>query len=404
MCPPSIGLASALAPVWAAVWLSACAPDTDLVAAPGPSGTTAGAAALIDPAPGASGVPLNLAAILVRFQRAVLVPDGSLTITAGGRSAGAGAAASTDCPGEVAGSCFRVPLVELLMPSVTYLVSVQAGVSDLDGQPLPSGPVGQFATSAEADVTPPAITGFAIQVSGACVFAGFQTDELAAGTLWIRGGGVERSVSAGAGVTEFAVAASVASFGGGLDLAIGARAVDLAGNSAETAAVSITVPPGLLPVAITEVQANPAGPEPGQEFVEVRNLGSAPVDLAGLTIEDAKGADVLPASMLGAGAYGLIVPSGFDPASPVDTPPRPGTTLIHVDSRIGADGMGNGGEAIFLRTPEGAVVSSYGGFVDVSSSKWSGKSVHRIAEDACDQAATWTRLPSAATPGWGGPP
>jgi hypothetical protein len=158
---------------------------------------------------------------------------------------------------------------------------------------------------------------------------------------------------------------------------------------------------GLLPIAITEIHANPAGPEPAQEYVEIRNLGRDSVDVAGLTIEDSKGVDPLPAALLDSGAYALIVSSGFDPVSPVDTAPRAGTPLIRVDTRIGSDGLANGGEVVRLRTAGGTVLSSYGGFVDVSAAKWSGKSVPRLPEDACDQAVAWSRLPSPATPGWG---
>jgi hypothetical protein len=363
----------------------------------------AAAAALVDPMPGAGGVPVNLAAIVVRFPNPVSVSEGSMTIAGGGRpSEAAGGPVPADCPGTTGGACFRVPLANLLMPSVTYLVSVGAGVTDATGQPVAAGSVGQFTTAAEADFVPPAITAFTVNPSGPCVLVAFETSESATGALWIRGGGLERSVSAGAGATQFQVAASVASFAGGTEIQIAARAVDLAGNAAETAAVSMTVPVGLLPIAITEVHANPVGPEPAQEYVEIRNLGRDAVDVAGLTIEDSKGADSLPPTLLEPGAYALVVSSGFDPGSPVDVLPRAGTPLIRVDTRIGSDGLANGGEVVRLRGAGGTVLSSYGGFVDVSAAKWSGKSVQRLPEDACDQPAAWSRLPAAATPGWGG--
>jgi hypothetical protein len=388
--------------------LAACVPQTDLVAAGSPTpGTsaaaTAGAAALVDPMPGASDVPLNLASILVRFPNAVSVPDGTVIIKGGGRAAAASAVVASDCPPSEPGTCLRVPLAELLMPSATYVVSLGDGVVDGAGMPLAAGPIGQFVTAAAADLMSPVITAFAIDPSGPCVLVSFETDESAAGAVWMRGGGMERIVSAGAGATRFSVATSMASFAGGTDVQLGARAVDLAGNTAETAAVSMTVPMGLLPIAITEVQANAAGPEPAQEYVEIRNLGQQAVDIDGLSIEDAKGADALPPFLLDAGAYALIVPSGFDAASPVDVRPRAGTPLIRLDARIGFDGLANGGEIVRLRTAQGTVISSYGGFVDVSAAKWSGKSVHRVPEDACDQAATWTRLPAAPTPGWAAP-
>ena len=47
------------------------------------------------------------------------------------------------------------------------------------------------------------------------------------------------------------------------------------------------------------------------------------------------------------------------------------------------------------------VVSSYGGWVSVSASSWSGKGVHRLVQTACDRPDAWNRTPLAATPGAG---
>ena len=73
--------------------------------------------------------------------------------------------------------------------------------------------------------------------------------------------------------------------------------------------------------------ANAAGPEPAQEYVELRNLGGDAVSLAGLRLEDAKGGDDLPAETLAPGGYALVVPSGYDPAQGQDPAPRAGTLL-----------------------------------------------------------------------------
>ena len=422
--------------------LLACAPQTDLLGEgsnpPGSdTASEAAGAVLVDPMPGAGGVPLNLAALVVRFPGTgpVSLSADALIVTASGHAVEPQAPTVAACPGEEAGGCFRAALGEPLMPSLTYRVALGSGVLDGAGHQIAAGPIGEFQTAAEADLVPPVISSFTVEPMGPCILASFQTDESAAGTLLIRGPGFERSVSAGAGTTRFLLATSLLSIpvgvgGGGAAngaadlqtsptsqtsqtfqilqslqvLQILARAVDLAGNLAETAAVSVTVPPDLLPLAITEVHANPAGPEPAQEYVELRNLGAAPIDIGNLIIEDSKGADVLPSLLpssaaLDPGAYALVVPAGFDEQSALDVRPRAGTPLIRVDARIGSDGLSNAGEVVRLRTTDGTVVSSYGGFVDVSAAKWSGKSVHRVPEDACDQAASWTHLPTAATPG-----
>jgi hypothetical protein len=391
-----------------ALVFAGCAPQTDLVAAgnPEPGGgaaTMAGRAALVDPAPGTTGVPLNLAAVSVRFPTDVTFSNAGLKITGAGQRASAGVPARASCPDAGFGNCFRIPLTGLLLPATTYLVAIADGVVDASGQAVSSGPVGQFVTAAEADLSAPAITALTVEASGPCVLVRFQTDEPAAATLLIRGGEAQRDIPAGAGATTFSVAATVANFGAGTEVQIVARAVDLAGNFAESAAVAVKVPAALLPIAITEIHANPAGPEPAQEYVEIRNLDHVGADIGGLIFEDSKGADILPASILDGGAYALIVPAGFDPTSVLDTSPRPATPLIRVDSRLGSDGLSNGGEVVRLRTADGTIVSSYSAAIDVSASKWSGKSVHRTSEGACDQPASWTHLPASATPGAAAP-
>lgn len=380
-----------------------CAPNTDLVReTTGPDGTPGGVGAapavLVDPSAGATGVPLNLASVFVRFPVDVAPPEGPLDLMGAAGRATTAAPMVDDCPPAAPGICRRFPLGERLLPSTAYLVTAAPAGGAGDGVPI-----GQFVTAADADLTPPTIAGLTVEPSGPCVLARFSTDEPASAALVMRVAGSERVISAGVGVTAFAVAAPIAAFGAGVEVAIAVRASDQAGNVGESAAVTLAVPTGLLPIAITEVHANPAGPEPGQEYVEIRNLGTDAVDVGGLSIEDAKGADVLPATALPAGAYALVVPSSFDPNSPVDTPPRAGTALIHVDTRLGADGLTNGGEVVRLRAGDGTIVSSYSAAVDVSAVKWSGQSVHRVPEDVCDQAASWSRAPALATPGWGPP-
>jgi hypothetical protein len=150
------------------------------------------------------------------------------------------------------------------------------------------------------------------------------------------------------------------------------------------------------------VLVNPAGPEPAQEYVEIRNLGPDEVAVDGLLIQDSRGADALPPATLVGGAYALVVTSAYDPESGSDPAPRPGTMLLRVDTRIGADGLSNGGEVVRLVQGD-TVISSYGGWVDVSASAWSGHSVHRLVETACDRPDAWNHTPLQPTPGAGPP-
>jgi len=179
-------------------------------------------------------------------------------------------------------------------------------------------------------------------------------------------------------------------------------ATDLAGNATTSAPFAFTTPAALPPVAITEVLANPAGPEPQQEYVELRNLGDADVELSGLRLQDSKGGDDLPAETLAAGGYALIVTATYDPDEGSDPSPRAGTLLVRVDTRLGADGLSNSGEPVQLLQGE-AIVSSYGGWVDVSAGSWNGSAVHRLIQTACDGADAWNHTPLPPTPGAGPP-
>jgi hypothetical protein len=154
-------------------------------------------------------------------------------------------------------------------------------------------------------------------------------------------------------------------------------------------------------LAITEVLANPAGSEGLQEFVEIRNLGAGPASLGGLAIEDGAGGDPLPGFVLAPGGFALVVPGSYKPFDGRDPPPRPGTTVVKVEGRIGADGLDARGEPVTLRDQAGRVVSRYGGWVDMSASTWNGKSTHRVARaEACDGPPYWTVRPLPPTPGW----
>jgi hypothetical protein len=404
----------------------ACGPETSLGTvgaateggSPAPSGPPA--AALLQPAPGAFDVPPNLSALTLRGPTGLGDGASPISLTAAGED-GATAAPSlaapilgparpVDCSDGASDTwtCVLVPLAGSLAPATTYVVSLEAGLLDASGLPLRSGPVGQFTTAAAPDLVAPAITRLAVSLSGPCVLVSFRTDEPAAGQLVIRPSAdpdpaADREVPVGRGLTVFQAAARLGAVPPGTDLSVLVRAIDPAGNLAESAAVELTLPASAVPLAITEIHANPAGPEPAQEFVELENLGALPLDVGGMTLEDGRGSDVLPAVSVPGRAYALVVPTGFDPASVEDTPPAAGTILLRVDARLGGDGLSNAGEAIRLRAADGALLSSYGSATPTATAAWSGRSIHRIPEDACDQPATWTTQPRPATPGWGPP-
>jgi hypothetical protein len=385
--------------------LCGCAPETDLTSiAPSGGGVAGGGgpagATLVDPVAGAIDVPLNLAAVVVRFPAAVTWGSEGLRVCDGaGGPIAAMPPADEPCD---AGACYRVGLAGRLPPAASCKIVIGAGATDAAGAPIAGGVVGIFEAAAEADETPPVIADLSIAAAGPCLTASFSTDEPASATIVLQAGGIETTSPGGVGQTRFDLALPLTALPADSAATIAVTAVDRAGNVASSSPLAFQTPPALPPIAITEVLANAAGPEPAQEYVELRNLGPDPVSLAGLRVEDSKGGDDLPAETLAPDGYALVVASGYDPSQGQDPAPRAGTLLLRVDSRIGADGLANGGELVRLMSGD-AVVSSYGGWVSVSASSWSGKGVHRLLQTACDRPDAWNRTPLDATPGAGPP-
>ena len=397
----------------ACFFLFACTPQTDLrqdQAALPTTETTNGsltspdpdplAAELVEPPAGASGIPTNLASMIVRFTEAVQAtgsaPAFVLRSTAGDElPLPLGAAAPC------AEACYQVALSVELLPSALYtLESLSGALQFLDGKPVPAGSAGAFTTSEGADLFAPRVIGFTVTTAEGCLIAHLDADEPVRAVIGLSAGGQGVSVAA----DDFAVSLDLAQRVPDLPTAASAEAVahvvDRAGNSADSAAVALSLPPSLPRIVITEVLANPAGSETTQEFVEIYNAGDEDVALGGLLVADKSGSDVLPAAILAPGAFALIVGEKYDPAAGGDAAPREGTLLVRVAGKLGSDGLSNAGEPVRLLTAAGDVISQYGGWVDVSASAWSGKSVKRSSVDACDAASAWSTSPSPATPGW----
>jgi hypothetical protein len=116
-------------------------------------------------------------------------------------------------------------------------------------------------------------------------------------------------------------------------------------------------------VVITEVAADPVGAEPSQEFVEIMNIGSAPVDLTGWMIDDnsdANGDLIAGGAVLGGGEIALLVAPGFDPSSPDDPAPPPDAVIVRLATSIGSNGLKNGdAESVELYDDTGILKSQY---------------------------------------------
>lgn len=169
---------------------------------------------------------------------------------------------------------------------------------------------------------------------------------------------------------------------------------DVAGRRAESSFTAVTEPPRPH-VVLNEVLADPLGPEPGQEWVELYNDGLVSAELEGYVLEDIGGATTLPAATLAPGAFALVVSAAFVEDDELDTPPAPGTLLLRVD-KLGKNGLSNAGEPLRLSDASGRVVSR---FPAMKASK-AGLSVARVAPRAPDGlAASFAIAKAGATPG-----
>jgi hypothetical protein len=395
------------------LWLAACTPETDLrqvqTADPPTESASGGltspepdplAGQLVEPPSGATGIATNLARLVVRFTEAVQPTGATLPFllrSATGADMGLALGPAVPC----AQTCYQVvPTGELAPSSLHTLESVAGALQFLDGKPVPAGAAGAFATAGEADRFAPRIEVFTAEVTAGCLAVRLNADEPVQVDVLVQAGGQTASLPAVEFASTIELNQRLPDLPAATDGQVVARVVDRGGNAAESAPLSLVLPPRPPRLVITEVLANSAGSETTQEFVELYNAGSEALSLGGLVIADKSGSDNLPAGILAPGGFALIVAEKYDPAEGSDPAPREGTLLVRVPGRIGGDGLSNAGEGVRLLDSAGMVISQYGGSIDVSASAWSGKSVKRSNVEACDAPSAWTAAPSAATPGW----
>jgi len=145
---------------------------------------------------------------------------------------------------------------------------------------------------------------------------------------------------------------------------------------------------------LSEALANPLGPEPEAEWIEIVNVGRAPLRLAGYVLEDSSGETELPASVLQPGGVGLVVRGDFVAGGSGDVVPS-ATTVAIVVAEIGDGGLTNAGEAIRLRDAAGQILSEIPALASDA-----GQSVARLHLLAPDWATSFrVHAPPGASPG-----
>ncbi len=321
--------------------------------------------------------PTNLARVVVEFSEPVGgVDDDSLRMEGAETHV---ARAERWCEG-----CWSIEIDAPLAKGAAYAIVAGDAIRDADGE----GPFGGEAggqpivrTGMTPDAAPPIIGAAQVEAAGGCLVGRWVTDEPATSALMA------------AFVPQFTLVHEV-----GVPVPAGSYAVwiessDWADGRTLQGPIAIVLPETAA-ITITEVMANPAGAEPGQEWIEIVNLDESAVDLGGWRIADSTGEDFLPvAAPLDPGAAALIVGASYDPLEGSDPPPHPSAAIVRLTSAIGDGGLRNSGEPVRLIDADGRVVSSFRGIETAQ-----GRSAVRVG--ACDVAASWIEsAEGVATPG-----
>jgi hypothetical protein len=177
-------------------------------------------------------------------------------------------------------------------------------------------------------------------------------------------------------------------------LTLWVAAVDVAGSVHESSVAIVTLPP-MAHVVIHEVLANPKGPEPEQEWVELYNDGLVSASLGGYVLGDVGGTTPLPAGELAPGGYALVVNESFDELADYDPRPAPGTLVLRVPD-LGKNGLSNEGEPLTLIDTTGTIVSKFPALPKPKA----GHSVMRVDPKAMDDDPdSFVHAPELPTPG-----
>ena len=319
------------------------------------------------PADGTGAVPANLSFAAVRLDGTVEGADRHTALV--DRAGGAVPTTFDETPcadvGWEDGVCVRLSPVERLTPGEEYSLRLRTGVLDGTGALVPEFRATFVATDARtlAPVpAPPPCAPDELSMAAGCLMADDRT--LEARLRWSEPVRVfvEPVSATGPAATRIAPRgdASVTLLGlaAGSALALRIRAVGLGGAVSETQ-VTVELPGPMAPVTITEVRADSIGPEPHQDYVEVLNFGSVPLDMTGFSIGDSitkTGKVIASPAVVFPGERALIVSDRFDAAAPEDAAPSPGVTLLRVAGPLGTSGLSTG-EEVVLRDGAGRRLS-----------------------------------------------
>lgn len=365
---------------------------------------------LLLPAPGQLQVATNLARVETQLWPPVPVPQphASLWLEAEDGSEPVELVEPLDCVGWVPGTCLGWRPASPLQPGVRYRPDGGSLVDRFDRVAVRPGATREtwFQSGLGPDLAAPNAE-IIEQLHGRCLALWIDAGEpvevvLEAGTL------VRRSAIDHAGYVGLELSGIAP--GDAITWTLELR--DLAGNHAVHDGLSIagsSFDPALAQLRITEILANPTGPEPDGEFIELlagpdgaqldgvmlSDLGFADI-LAAFALGDEPPGDLLPSVELGAGELAVVVGNSWPGELSGDA------QVIVLDSSLAGGGLKNAGEPVTLWMPSEAgpiELARYGNWIETGASSHDGRSVV-AGLDACDLPDRWRSHPQGrASPG-----
>ncbi|GAB4198645.1 MAG: hypothetical protein OHK0013_08010 [Sandaracinaceae bacterium] len=312
------------------------------------------------PADGTQEVPTDLARVVLALDGDVSVGEGALRVEHEGRGTIAGEVGLARCgPFGLEGhTCLTFVPSGSLPASSPIVVSTSAALRDATGAPVPSARL-VLRTASGPDrampvIEPPAACALdEIAAPFGCVLADDVRVRVALAVS--EPARVELSVP---GRTVRSVAPSsraelaLDGLGPSARVAGTLALVDLADHRVEVP-VSLGTTEPLAPIVIAEVCADPEGPEPDQEWIELENVGDREVPLEGLAIADrldAVGTRIASSRVIPAGGRVILAGEGFDETR-AGAPA--GALVVRVGRTIVPSGLANAGEPLYLRDADG---------------------------------------------------
>ncbi|MBX3247617.1 MAG: lamin tail domain-containing protein [Myxococcales bacterium] len=319
------------------------------------------AGAVVDgtwPPAGAAGVPPELEVAVVRFDDDVRPRGGVRLVGPGGVAATRASELSCAAFGWPDGACVMLRWEGVLRPLSRYTLEVNDRVQDRGGAPV--GPwLASFETGDFGEIglsfLDVACAPDEVELGRGCMLS---DDESVRVRLAVDGparafldsdrGSTREVASRGEIALELRNLRASDHFEADL------RLVGLDGST-HTERLALATTPPLAALTISETCADPRGPEPRQEYVELLNYGAVPIELRGITLADRVdrlGSEVQVPVSLAPGGRALLVADAFDPNHPLDPPVPPGVPLVRVGTSLASGGLANAGEPLYLRDAE----------------------------------------------------